>query len=145
MSFIEFLMITGKLPAEVDYKNPVSSLLAESAFWKETVFDKNFLSVSRINVGAFFLSLATTGILKLEPKKDSVFQWVIAQEYGGSAKAESFTIEAHIGTPLYKCDNSWNGINVFSETRTRKRDPSLLNNKEAVIRAYKMTTMIPPP
>jgi len=56
VSFIEFLMITGKLPAEVDYKNPVSSLLAESTFWKETVFDKNFLSVSRINVDAFFLS-----------------------------------------------------------------------------------------
>ena len=144
MSFIEFLMITGKLPAEVDYKNPVSSLLAESAFWKETVFDKNFLPVSRINVDAFFLSLAANGILKLEPKKDSVFQWVIAREYGGSAKAESF-IEAHIGTPLYKRDESWNGINVFSKTRTWKRDPSLLNNKEAVIRAYKMTRMIPPP
>ena len=115
VSFIEFLMITGKLPAEVDYKNPVSSLLAESAFWKETVFDKNFLSVSRINIDAFFLSLATNGILKLEPKKDLVFH-------------ESF-IEAHIGTPLYKCDESWNGINVFSETRKRKRDPSLLNNK----------------
>jgi len=121
-------MITGKLPAEVDYKNPVSSLLAESAFWKETVFDKNFLLVSRINVDAFFLSLAANGILKLEPKKDLVFQWVIAQEYGGSAKAESF-IEAQIGIPLYKRDALWNGINVFSETRSRKRDPSLLNNK----------------
>ena len=54
--------------------------------------------------------------------------WVIAQEYGGSAKAELF-IEARIGTPLYKADELWNGINVFSETRTRKRDPSLLNNK----------------
>jgi len=85
--------------------------------------------VSRINVDAFFLSLAANGILKLEPKKDSVFQWVIAQEYGGSAKAESFTIEAHIGTPLYKRDESWNGVNVFGETLTRKRDPSLLNNK----------------
>ena len=107
MSFIEFLMITGKLPAEVDYKNPVSSLLAESAFcfWKETVFDKNFLSVSRINVDAFSLSLAANGILKLEPKMDSVFQWVIAREYGGSAKAELF-IEAHIGTPLYKRNDS---------------------------------------
>jgi hypothetical protein len=100
VSIIKFLIITGKL-------------LAEVAFWKETVFDKKFLSVSRINVDAFFLSLATNGILKLEPKKDSVFQ-------------ELF-IEAHIGTPLYKCDNSWNGINVFSETRKRKRDPSLLN------------------
>jgi len=66
--------------------------------------------------------------LKLEPKKDLVFQWVIAWEYEGLAKAESF-IEAHIGTPLYKRDKSWNGINVFSETRARKRDPSLLNNK----------------
>ena len=105
VSFIEFLMITGKLPAEVDYKNPVSSLLVESTFWKETVFDKNFLSVSRINVDAFFLSLAANGILKLEPKMDSVFQWVIAREYGGSAKAELF-IEAHIGTPLYKRNKS---------------------------------------
>jgi len=106
----------------------VSSLLADSAFWKETVFDRNFRLVSRIHVDAFFLSLAATGILKLEPKKDSVFQWLVALEYGASAKAKLF-IKTHIGTLLYKCDESWNGINVFSETRMRKReDPSLLNN-----------------
>ena len=96
MSFLEFLMLTGKLPAEVDYKNPVSSLLADSAFCKETVFDRNFRLVSRIHLDAFFLSLATTGILKLEPKKDSVFQWLVAREYGAFAKAKLF-IELTLG------------------------------------------------
>ena len=60
-------------------------------------------------------------------KKDSLFQWVVAREHGESTTAVSF-IEAHIGTPLYKRDDLWNGINVFSEARLRKRDPSLLNN-----------------
>ncbi len=115
-------MLTGKLPAEVDYKTPVSSVLATSALWKETILDRNFRKVSRSHVDAFFLSLAAAGILKLEPKKDS---WVVAREHGESTTSVSF-IKAHIGTPLYKCNDSWNGINVFSEARMRKRDPSLL-------------------
>jgi len=80
VSFLEFLMLTGKLPAEVDYKTPVSSVLATSAFWKETIFDRNFHKVSRSHVDAFFLSLAAAGIFKLEPKKDSLFQWVVARD-----------------------------------------------------------------
>jgi hypothetical protein len=126
VSFLEFLMLTGKLPAEVDYTTPVSSVLAASAFWKETIFDRNFHKVTRNYVDAFFL-LAAAGILKLEPKKDSLFQWVVAREHGESITAVSF-IEANIGTPLYKRDDLWNGINVISEARLRKRDPSLLNN-----------------
>jgi len=90
VSFLEFLMPTGKLPNEVDYKTPVSSVLATSAFWKETIFDRNFHKVSRSHVDAFFLSLAAAGILKLEPKKDSMSQWVVAREHGESTTSVSF-------------------------------------------------------
>jgi hypothetical protein len=40
VALLEFLMQTGKLPVEVDYKDPISSLLAGRAFWKETACDQ---------------------------------------------------------------------------------------------------------
>jgi hypothetical protein len=38
IGFLEFLMLTVKLPQDINYKDPISSLLAGSAFWKENVF-----------------------------------------------------------------------------------------------------------
>ncbi len=32
VGFLKFLMLTGQLPHDIDYKNPISSLLAGSAF-----------------------------------------------------------------------------------------------------------------
>jgi hypothetical protein len=47
-------MQTGKLPQEVDYKAPISSLLAKSKFWKEAMFDRTASGISQIQVDAFF-------------------------------------------------------------------------------------------
>jgi hypothetical protein len=43
-------MQTGKIPVEVDFKDPISLLLAGSAFWKETVFDRAADGISRMKV-----------------------------------------------------------------------------------------------
>jgi hypothetical protein len=127
VGFLEFLMLTGKLPVDVDYKDPISSLLAGSPFWKETVFDRAACTVSQMQVDALFLSLTAAGIIKLEPKNDSSFQWVVAREYGASIKTGSF-IEAHMGTPIYKRDESWQGVHLLNDNRVRRRDPSINNN-----------------
>jgi hypothetical protein len=37
VSFLEFLMLTRKFPVDVDYKDPISSLMVGSSFLKETV------------------------------------------------------------------------------------------------------------
>ncbi len=71
VAFLECLMQTGKLPVEVDYKDPISSLWAGSAFWKETVFDWAACGISRMQVDALFLSLTASGILQLNPKDTS--------------------------------------------------------------------------
>ncbi len=40
VGFLEFLMVSGQLPQDVDNKDSISSVLAGSAFCKETVFDR---------------------------------------------------------------------------------------------------------
>ena len=127
VAFLEFLMLTGKLPVAVDFKDPISSPSVASAFWKETVFDKAPRSVSQIQVEALFLSLTAAGIINLEHTIDSGFHWVIAREYGPSIGSDSF-IHAHMGIAKYKRDESWQGIHLFAETRIRRRDPSINNN-----------------
>ncbi len=64
-------MQTGKLPVEVDYKDSISSLLAGSAFWKETVFDWATGGISRMQVDALFPSLTASGLFQLNPKDTS--------------------------------------------------------------------------
>jgi hypothetical protein len=49
----------------------MSSLLAGSMFWKETVFDRAAGGISRMQVDALFLSLTASGILQLNPKDTS--------------------------------------------------------------------------
>ncbi len=71
-----------------------------------------------------FLSLTAAGIINLEPTNDSGFQWIIVREY---ASSNSF-IDKHTGIAKYKRDESWHGIHVFTETRVRKRDPSINNS-----------------
>jgi hypothetical protein len=73
VAFLEFLMQTGKLPVEVDYNDLISSLLAGSAFWKETVFYRAAGGISRMQVDALFLSLTALGILQLN-RTDTLLQ-----------------------------------------------------------------------
>ncbi len=122
VGFLDFLTLTGKLPQDVDYKDRISSLLAGSAFWKETIFDRAVGGISQMHVDTLFLSLAASGIIQLQPKNETL-QWDIVREYGNVYNDTSF-IEAHIGVPTYKrSDDAWRGIHVFSENHVRRRNP----------------------
>jgi hypothetical protein len=93
-----------------------------SAFWKETVsFDWATGGISRMQPDALFLSLTASGILQLNPNNTS-FQWGIAWEYATANNNDCF-IEAHIGIPIYKRDDAWQGVNLFSENHVRKKNP----------------------
>ena len=63
-------MHTGKLPQDVNYMSPISSLLVGSPFWKETVFDCPAGGISRIQGDALFLSLTAPGMIHLQPNNE---------------------------------------------------------------------------
>ena len=100
--FLEFLMQSGQLPQEIDPKLPVSA--------KETLFDRAAGGIFRMHVDSLFLSLIAAGMIKMTMKNNAL-QWVIAREYDPSGTS---IIESQIGHPLYKCDNVWDGIHLFS-------------------------------
>jgi hypothetical protein len=68
VAFLDYLMQTEDLPQEVDYKAPISSLLAKSKFWKEAIFDCAASVISQMQVDALFLSLTASGIIQMVPK-----------------------------------------------------------------------------
>jgi hypothetical protein len=122
VGFLEYLMLIGKLPQDINDKDQISSLLAGSAFWKETIFDRAAGGISRIQVDELFLSLAASGIIQLRPKNDTL-QWDIVWEYGIVYNNTSF-IDKHIGVPTYKrSEDAWQGIHLFSENHVRRRNP----------------------
>jgi hypothetical protein len=86
-------MQTGKPPQEVvDYKAPISSLLAKNKFWKEAIFDHAAGGISRMQVDALFLSLTASGIIQMQEKNTSL-EWLITREF---ATENSCFIESHI-------------------------------------------------
>ena len=115
--FIEFLMQSGQFPHAIDLKSPISTLLASSTFWKEALFDRAAGGILRMHVDSLFLSLIASGMIKMTMLNNAL-QWVIAREYG---TASNSIIESHIGCPIYKRDNAWVGIHLFSENRMRRR------------------------
>jgi hypothetical protein len=70
-------------------------------------------------VNALFLSLTAACIIHLQPKSDSL-QWTIKQVYANGING---LIEASIGSPLYKMDAAWRGINLFSESCVQRQNP----------------------
>jgi hypothetical protein len=74
-----------------------------------------------MQVDALSLSLTASGILQLN-WKDTSLQWGIALEYASANNNDCF-IEAHIRIPIYKRNDAWQGLNLFSKTRVRKRHP----------------------
>ena len=76
VTFLEWLILTTKLPFVIDGKQQVSSLLMTSAYWKEIIFDRASTSISQINVDSLFLSLAATGILQIQNSRDGI-RWVL--------------------------------------------------------------------
>jgi hypothetical protein len=121
VAFLDYSMQTGKLPLEVDYKAPISSLLAKSKFWKEAIFDCTAGGISRMQVDALFLSLTAPGIILMEPKNTSL-EWVITWEF---TTENSCFIESHIGRPIYKKDVAFWEIHLFSERHVRKQNLSV--------------------
>jgi hypothetical protein len=80
VAFLEYLMHMGKLPQEVDYKAPISLLLAKSKFWKEAIFDCAAGGISQMQVDASFLSLIASRIIQMEPENTSL-EWVITRQF----------------------------------------------------------------
>ena len=132
VGFLKFLMLTGQLPHDIDYKNPISSLLVGSAVWKETAFDQAHSWISRMQVDALFLSLTASGILQLN-QKDTSLQWGIAREYASANNNDCF-IEAHIGIPIYNRDDARRGVNLFSKNHVRKKNQVHYQQLEIIIR-----------
>jgi hypothetical protein len=111
-------MQSGQFPHGIDPKSPVSTLLASSTFWKEALFDR--AGISRMHVDSLFLSLIATGMIKMTMLNNAL-QWVIAREYG---TASNSIIESHIGCPIYKRDNAWVSIHLFSKNCMHRRHSS---------------------
>jgi hypothetical protein len=119
--FLEYLMQSGQLPQEIDPKLPVSAILVGNTFWKETLFDRAAGGIYRMHVDSLFLSLIAAGIIKMSMQNNAL-QWVIAREYYPLGTS---IIESRLGRPIYKSDNVWDGIHLFSENRMRRRQSDL--------------------
>ena len=112
-----------QFPQQINYKKPFSSLLAVSAFWKEAIFDRAAGGISRSHVDSLFLSSTASGMLQMN-FRNPTFKWIVARGYGGMVN--NCFIENHIGRPIYKRDDVWVGIHLFSEQCVRQHDVSLL-------------------
>ncbi len=111
-------MQTGKLPQDVDFKAPISSLLAGSNFWKEAIFDYVAGGILQMQVDASFLSLSALEILQMQLRNISL-EWMITQEY---TTVNNCFIKSHIGCPIYKRDDAWQGVHLFSKNCIRRRN-----------------------
>jgi hypothetical protein len=65
-------MQTGKLPQEIVYKAPISSLLAGSTFWKEAVSNHAAGGILQIQVDALLLSLTASGMIQMQLQKSII-------------------------------------------------------------------------
>ena len=123
VQFLEYLMQMGRLPQQLDYKKPISSLLVVSAFWKEAIFNCGAGDISRAHVDSLFLSLIALRMLQMK-FWNSMLEWIVVHEYG--CTANNCFIENHIGHPIYKRKDTWVGIHLFSKKHMHQRDVSLL-------------------
>ena len=109
------------LPVYRSTKLPVSAILAGNMFWKETLFDRAAGGIYRMHVDSLFLSLIAAGMIKMTMQNNAL-QWVITREYDPSGTS---IIESHLGRPIYKRDDVWDGIHLFCENRMRRRQRDL--------------------
>jgi len=114
-------MQSGQLPQEIDPKLPVSAILAGNTFWKETLFDWAAGGIYQMHVDSLFLLLIAVGMIKMTMQNNAL-QWVIAREYNPSGTS---IIESRLGRPIYKRDDVWDGIHLFSENSMRRRQSDL--------------------
>ncbi len=78
VAFLEYLMQTGKIPKDVDYKSPILLLLAGSSFWKETVFEHVGGGIQ--NTGRCIVSFTNC----INKYKLTTKQWMLAVEHQAS-------------------------------------------------------------
>ncbi len=71
---------------------------------------------------ALFLSLTALRIIQLQFINTSL-QWSITQE---DVTANNCFIESHVGCPMYKRDDAWRGVHLFSKSCVKKRNPGIL-------------------
>ena len=76
-----------------------------SNYWKEIIFDKASLSVSRTNVDALFLSLAASGINKTQNTNDGI-RWFVGRQAPllPQPNINVTLMDATIGEAKYKLD-----------------------------------------
>jgi hypothetical protein len=119
VSFLEWLTATAKLPFSIDFKVIISSLLMTSNYWKEIIFDKASLSVSRTNVDALFLSLAASGINKTQNTNDGI-RWFVGRQAPllPQPNINVTLMDATIGEANYKLDEYWVGISTSTNEDT---------------------------
>ena len=126
VAFLEWLTLTAKLPFIVDRKIQVSSLLMTSTYWKEILFDKSSMSITRTNVDSLFLWLAASGILEIQNSPDGI-RWMLGRQAPTIATTDTNValIHATIGMAKYTLDKYWVGINLRPVTRIRVRTPAI--------------------
>ena len=105
-----------KLPLPVDGKSSISDLIWGDSFWIERIFDRAASGVKKYNIDALFYSLAAAGIVKIE-KRDRVVQWALPYE----PKEDNRYIRVY----NYEKNESWRGVNLYPETRPRRRGHSV--------------------
>jgi len=116
VSFLEFLMLTGKLPAEVDYKNPVPSLLADSAFWKET----EYLTISfgwcqESTSTHFSYHLPPTGYSSWNPRRIRYFSGSLLRNTEDLQKRSHLLLKLTLG---HRCTSAMNrGMGLMCSAR----------------------------
>ncbi len=82
IEFIESLILSGKLPHQVDLKSNsvlISALLNKRAYWKEIIVDRPAVKMSRASVNGLFLSLTAAGIIKIQSINGKL-HWNVCRE-----------------------------------------------------------------
>jgi hypothetical protein len=103
-----------------------------STYWKEIVFDKASTLVSQTNVDALFLSLAASGILKIQNTNNGI-KWLVGHQPPSAPwqNLDVSLIDTTIGEAHYKLDKYWMGLHLHPATRICVCTPAIpasLNN-----------------
>ncbi len=123
IAFIEWLMVTAKLPYWINMKGSISSILMSSVYWKDTIYDTALLGVSCANVDSLFLALAGSGILVIQHSVTDGLVWNMGRQTPviqlHPHNIHVTLIEATIGVPSYALDSNWVGINQHPDASIR--------------------------
>ena len=103
-------------PWELSSRGKLSQKIRKSAYWLERIFDRAAGGIKATHIDALLLSLASANIIEVQ-RVQGEDRWNIKR-----SKADG-------GTPNYRKDEYWRGVNLHDEKRGRKRDAELLLKK----------------